>query len=408
MPKKQSGVYKRGKGNWMAQADVGRDPTTGKRRRITRYGKTAAEAKSKLDEALAEKKNGTFVEDRTVTLEKWLLHWLKTYADHKVKPSTYVEYKRFIEKRYIPQLGKIRLVNLSVDTLQEFFNNLAEYGNLIEGGPLSAKTVRNIYLVLHCALKQAVTNRLLNYNPVEGVVLPKVEEVEMRVLNILEQFQVLEALKDSKERYALGVLLSIKTGMRIGEVCGLRWCDVDLNRGQIHIRQTLQRRMVKERKEGGPATEIIIGPPKSKKSKRTIPLPKQLIPFFLQQQKRQSEEAVAAEEYYRDCGYVLMNEHGCYIEPRTLSDTFNRIQKVAGIPHANFHALRHTFATRAVENGVDIKTLSEILGHENVTTTMNRYVHSLDEQKRKAMDLMDGVMDASISTDNNRMGLHLA
>lgn len=408
MPKKQTGVTKRKNGTWMAQAELGRDPATGKRNRITRYGKTAAEAKAKLDEAKAAIKDGTYIEDESLTLGQWLDHWLRNYVDNNVKHSTFVEYKRFVEKRYIPHLGRVRLVDLKTDRLQSFYNDLYHFGNLREGGPLSAKTVRNIYLALHAALRQAVVNRQLNYNPCDGVVLPRVEETEMRVLNVMEQYQVLETLKTSDERYALGVLIALKTGMRIGEICGLRWCDIDLGRGQFYVRQTLQRRMRKEPVEGQSATEIIIGPPKSKKSKRIIPIPRQLIPCLAKQKREQQEEAEVAGELYEDKGYVLMNELGCYIEPRTLADTFGRIQAAAEIPHANFHALRHTFATRAVENGVDVKTLSEILGHENVTTTMNRYVHSLDEQKRKAMELMDGVMDTEAAVETDLMSVHLA
>lgn len=161
----------------------------------------------------------------------------------------------------------------------------------------------------------------------------------------------------------------------------------------IHIRQTLQRQEVVEHVEGQPKTEIIIGPPKSEKSRRDLPFPESLIPYLKAQKKEQKKNALAAEDAYQHKGYVLMNEMGCYIEPRTLQDTFQRLLQQAEIEDANFHSLRHTYATRAVEQGMDIKTLSELLGHADVSTTMNRYAHSLDKHKRKMVDMMDRLFE---------------
>lgn len=393
MPKKQTGLSQRANGTWMARKYLGRDLLTGKRKAIVRYGKTAAKASEKLEQAIAELHMGTYVDQRNVTVAQWFPEWLEKYCKPKLKQSTYVSYRSYVEKRIIPIMGHIKLLDLNVDILQRFLNDQYEHGNLKNNGPLSAKTVRNLYLCMHTAMEQAAKNELVMKNYLNGVVLPRVEEVEMRVLSKQEYVALMKVTQESQERYALGVLLSLKTGMRIGEICGLRWKDIDVYDRVIHIRQTLQRQEKLERTEDGPKTEIIIGPPKSKKSRRTIPLPESLIPYLKAQKKAQKEDALKAEDAYQNFGYVLMNEQGCYIEPRTLQDTFQKLRKEAEIDAANFHSLRHTFATRAIENHMDVKTLSELLGHEDVSTTMNRYAHSLDEQKRRAMQSMDGLYD---------------
>lgn len=389
MPKKQTGLTQRKNGTWMARKYLGRDILTGKRKTIVRYGKTAAEATEKLEQALAELHMGTYVEQRNVTVGQWFPEWLEKYCKPKLKQSTFNSYRGYVEKRIVPVMGHIRLLDLSVDIFQRFLNEEFAHGNKKTGGALSPKTIRNLYLCLHAGMEQAVKNELVMKNHLKGVVLPRLEEVEMRVLTKQEYVEMVKVSLESEERYALGVLLSLKTGMRIGEICGLRWKDIDVHEQEIHIRQTLQRQEKLEHEEGEVKTEIVIGPPKSKKSRRDIPLPETLIPLLRAQRKRQKEDALAAEDAYQNMGYVLMNELGCYIEPRTLQDTFQRLRKKAGVEEANFHSLRHTFATRAIENHMDVKTLSELLGHEDVATTMNRYAHSLDEHKRKAMRSMD-------------------
>jgi integrase len=393
MPKKHTGVSQRKDGTWMAQTDIDFDLLTGKRKRLTRYGKTEGEAYEKLQQALAELRIGTYVEQRDMTVGMWFPNWLDKYAKNKVKQSTYNNYRSYIDKRIVPIMGHIKLLDLNVDILQRFLNAQYAHGNLKTGGQLSEKTIRNIYLMMHEAMSQAVKNELVIKNNLEAVVLPKVQHVEMRVLNKKENHTLLKTTMKSKERYGLGVLLALKTGMRIGEICGLRWKDIDIWDKVIHIRQTLQRQEVMEHREGGAKTEIIIGPPKSEKSRRDIPLPESLIPFLKAQRKAQKENALAVQDAYQNKGYVLMNEMGCYIEPRTLQDTFQRLLLEAGIEDANFHSLRHTYATRAVEKGMDIKTLSELLGHADVSTTMNRYAHSLDKHKRKMVDMMDKLFE---------------
>lgn len=394
MPKKRTGIYQRPNGTWMAQRELGRDKLSGKRKRVTTYGKTAAEAQEKLDKALSDIRTQTYIADRNVTVEMWFTHWLSEYAKPKVKHSTYISYRGYINKRIVPILGHLKLLDLSVDILQRFIREQYLHGNLKTGGELSEKTVRNIYLMIHAVLAQAVKNELVIKNVAESVVLPKVKHREIVVLTKREQYNLIVAAQNSERRYSLGILLALKTGMRIGEICGLRWQDIDEWDRVIHVRQTLQRQETVEQIEGGAKTEIVIGSPKSENGRRDIPLPSSLIPYLKRQKEMQIQDEVTVGSVYQDKGYVLMNEIGYYTEPRTLQDTFKALLKEAGIERKiNFHALRHTFATRAVEENIDYKTLSEFMGHSSVSTTMNLYAHSLDERKRSLMDKMDKIFD---------------
>jgi len=389
MPKKGINIYHRKDGRWEGTYYHDINPQTGKRKKLSRYGQTEKEAKEKLLTAMSEMKSGTYIEKNKLTLEGWLIQWLEVYAKPKVKQSTYVSYDTYINKHIIPEIGKIKLVDLRVDMLQQFFNKKATMGRLDGKGGLSEKTLRNLYTMLSTALKQAYENSLINKNLAELVKLPKVMRTEMRVLSLSEQQKLIEALKTSEERYKIGILICLSTGIRIGELCGLQWQDINEITHVLSIRRTLNRLPTIDKTKG--KTELVIDTPKSQKSVRDIPLPAFLIDELNIYKQLREEEKAAAADIYDKRGFILCNEIGAPVEPRMMQDVFKRVLKVAGIEDANFHALRHTFATRAVEMGMDIKTLSELLGHADVSTTLNKYAHSMDEQKRKAMNLMAGL-----------------
>lgn len=276
-----------------------------------------------------------------------------------------------------------------MDLFQKFFNEKAENGRLDGKGGLSEKTLRNMYTMLSTSLKQAYENSLIKKNFVELVKLPKVTKKEMRVLTLSEEQKLLNAIKASEERYKIGVLICLCTGIRVGELCGLQWQDIDEVNHVLSIRRTLNRLPTMDKSKG--KTELVIGTPKSDKSIRNIPLPMFLIDNIREYKVQRDAEKAVAGDIYDKRGFIICNEIGQPVEPRTMEDVFKRLLVSADVSKANFHALRHTFATRAVESGVDIKTLSELLGHADVSTTLNRYAHSLDEQKRKAMSLMAGL-----------------
>jgi integrase len=386
MPKKGIGIYQRKNGMWEGQHYVGTDPLSGKRKKVTCYGRTEKEAKEKLIAIKSEIKAGVYIEKNKLTVKDWFTQWLEVYATPNVKQSTFVNYRIHINKRIIPILGAIKLNDVRVDMLQRFFNEQYEHGGLKNKGPLSEKTIRNLYVMIHTAFKQAYQNGLILKNSVELVKIPKVKQKEMRVLSIDEHRSLFEAIKTSDERWKTAILLAVSTGIRMGEVLGLQWQDVDEANMLIKIRRTLNR--LPSRDTSVHKTEIVIGYPKSDKSVRDIPIHEFLMAYLNEYREKREVEKIAAGDIYDSRGFIFCNEIGNPIEPRTMQDTFKRIVKEAKIADTNFHALRHTFATRAIEDNMEIKTLSEILGHADVGTTLNKYAHSLPDQKRKMMTSM--------------------
>lgn len=312
-----------------------------------------------------------------MTLKEWFEYWFEVYAKRTVKQSTAVSYHGYIYGHIVPQIGMYKLSELNTDIFQRFFNMQSDSGSL-RGGGLSPKTLSNISRMIHKSLNKAVELELINKNYVEFIELPKQETPEMRVLTVCEQELLMNELKRTDEKLAFGVYLSLALGIRLGEVLGLRWSDIDLKNGIVHIRRTVNRLPVID---GSVKTELVVGTPKSKKSVRDIPINDELCKEII------SYNAKANNLAYND-NYLLRSSIGGPAEPKTLQDTFKRILKDAGIADANFHSLRHTFATRAIEKGVDVKTLSVILGHSSVNFTLDRYAHVLDKQKRETMELL--------------------
>ena len=236
-------------------------------------------------------------------------------------------------------------------------------------------------------VQQAVKERLLVSNPCEAVTLPTQQKPEIAVFTNDQQRAVVQA--SYRHRYGVFIRLDLATGLRIGELLALKWEDIDLAGGQMQIRRTINRLAKYEEAADGNRTEIVIDTPKTRNAKRTIPLTRGMIDELRRWRSVQLADQAAAGESYRDDGFVVTNELGKFFEQRTFKDCYDRILKEAGVGHFTFHALRHTFATRALERGMDYKTLSAVLGHYSVAFTMDTYVHSMDDHKRREMDKMD-------------------
>lgn len=313
--------------------------------------------------------------ETNITLKKWLHEWFEVYSKPNIKQSTAVSYDCYIRKHIVPVLGDIPLSEVKLGTLQKFFNDEAQ--------KYSPKTVSNLRMMFHAALKIAYQNDLICKNYIEFVKIPTVRTPEMRVFTIAEQKKLTDELKRTDEPFAIGIFLCLTTGIRIGELCGLQWKHIDIENNNLMIRQTVQR-LPKLNYDGtGNKTEIVIGSPKSLASERDIPLEEKIVEKLLDYKK--AIEKLHGKHISSPDEFLITSGRGKSSEPRTIQDSFKRIISNAGISNANFHALRHTFATRALEAGVDFKTLSIILGHSDINVTMNRYAHVLDEPKRAAM-----------------------
>lgn len=300
----------------------------------------------------------------------WLDGWLRTKKSI-VKESTYIRYRNTIKNHISPELGKYLVCKISTSRMEEFVTQKLKNGRLDGNGGLSPKSMSDILIVIKESFKYAQAHGELVLCCFDGISFRKKVQ-EMRVLSISEEQQLLSVLFENFDRYKLGVFLCLYTGIRIGELCALQWRHVSLYDKTIKIEQTMQR-LQNDDLDAAQKTRIIITEPKSYAAARTIPLPD----FIVNRVKPFAGRSDA---------YVLSEKGQSVVEPRTMQNRFKSYLEEGGIRDANFHCLRHTFATRCIEAGFDMKTLSEILGHSSVKITFDKYVHSSMQLKRSNME----------------------
>ena len=216
--------------------------------------------------------------------------------------------------------------------------------------------------------QQAMKERLLIYNPCDAVTLPSGEKPEVVVFTNDQQRALVQA--SYRHRYGVFIRLDLCTGLRMGELLALKWEDIDFSTAQLHVRRTINRLAKYEAHDGENKTEIVFGTPKTKNSRRTIPLTRTMADELARWKQQQAQDKIRAGDKYTADGFIVTNEFGHYFEQKTFKDYYDRLLKDADIGHFTFHALRHTFATRALERGMDYKTLSAILGHYSVAFTI--------------------------------------
>ena len=307
-------------------------------------------------------------------LEDLLNLWLEKYAKLSIKPRSYNKYEAFITLHINPILGNIPINEITSNMLQDFILQKLENGNLKTNKPLSVNTVFGIVSVLKQAFKLALTLDLIRKDPTVAIKLPQQQEKEIQALTRDEQKRIEEyCLKQTKNNY-IGIIICLYTGIRLGELLALTWDDIDFEKKFLYIKKTAYKIKINGK------NQMVIDKPKTKKSNRIIPLPDKLL-NLLQLSKNKSNSY-----------YILSTKTNNMVDIRSYQRTFESILNKCGIKHYNFHCLRHTFATRALELGMDIKTLSEILGHTNVAITLNRYAHSLLEYKILEMNKISSLL----------------
>lgn len=313
--------------------------------------------------------------DKPTTLAEFLDEWFSVYARPNIKESTAVAYECYIRRHIVPILGDIPICDIHLNTMQTFFNEKSKV--------LSPKTLLNLRMMLHSVFKHALFLDLIDKNYIEFVKLPTVRHKEMRVFSLEEQNKLMNTLQRTDERFAFGVFLCLTTGIRVGEMCGLQWQHIDVTNQTMKIRQTVQRIPNLDYNGSNAKTHIVIGSPKTLFSQRDLPLTEDLIDAL--HSHKSSIEELHGKQITQPDQFIMTRKKNTPIEPRTMQDTFKRLLRDAGLEDTNFHTLRHTFATRALEAGVDFKTLSILLGHSDISVTMNRYAHVLQEPKKAAM-----------------------
>lgn len=308
-------------------------------------------------------------------LHEWLDIWLNKYARLSIKQRTYLQYKESIEKHINPVLGEYELTDLSASVLQEFVIQKLEKGNLKTGKGLSGNSVVGIVGVLKQALHQALVLELIGKDNSSLIKLPIIQEKQVEAFEIEEQNKIVDFCMSSKKHNHFGIVLCFYTGLRIGELLALTWNDIDFDRKIMSINKSVFYTKIDGK------YETIIDTPKTRKSTRAIPLPKQILDKLKEIKKHSKSE------------YVLSTRDGKMVNVRTYQRTFERILSRLNVKVRNFHSLRHTFATRAIELGMDVKTVSEILGHNSPVITLNRYSHSLMSYKTDMMNKMGKLLE---------------
>lgn len=377
----EGSIKERKDGRYEVRVTAGYDFETGKQKRISYYARTKSEAIQKLHEEEYKIHFQQQVNPTSTTFLDWLRLWLETYMKNTLKQSTYVSYRGYIENHIAPAFPTLKLKDLTTKLLQDFYN----YKQSTEG--LSPKTISNLHRCLHKAMKQAVLEHYIDYNPCDAVNLPRNEKPQIEIFT-REQQQLL-TYTSYQFRYGIFIRLVLATGIRMGELLGLRWEDIDFNKRMLSIRRTLNRLPKVDYDGIGNSTEIVIQEPKTKNSVRSIPLISNIANELKQWKTVQKTDAMTAGDAYQNSGFLVTNPFGGYVEPRTFKDFYDEILNASGLGHHTFHALRHTFATRAMEQGMDAKTLSILLGHYSVAFTLDTYTHVLDNQKHEEMKVME-------------------
>ena len=359
-------IYKRKDGRYEGRYVIGKT-ITGKTRFGYIYGHQYAEVKKKLVLKKAEQTEAAPTANGNCqsTVGEWLIYWMENELLGSVKQSSYQTYTNLLNRYLLPNIGSVRLSAVTPGIINEFVECLESSG-------MACSTVKSAYRLLAAAMRYALDEGMILKNPCRNIRIQRPEQAEQRVLTRAEQ----EMLRNSASDSDLPAILSLYTGMRLGEVCALKWSDIDWEKKTITVRRTVQRIMRSGKNESGVKTTLLIGTPKSLRSHRVIP-----VPDFILAQLRKLMKTGMTDSF-------VFSVSAKAAEPRTIQRRFKRFVEKLGIPGVHFHTLRHSFATRLLELGVDVKTVSVLLGHGSVKTTLDFYAHSLIDQQRAAMNLL--------------------
>lgn len=369
MSKRGENIRKRKDGRWEGRYEKGRN-FKGAIIYGSVYGKTYREAKEKLTLAAKGVKVISVPKSRELYFKEVLLLWMEHNRVH-YKGATEKKNQDLIDTHILPALGDVKVTKLTATMINSFAMEKMQNGRLDGKGGLSSSYVRNMMIIISSAMKYAADEQMCS--PLKTpVFIPTAPKKDLPILSLTEQKKLENHLLLGLDPTRTGILLSLYTGLRIGEVCALSWEDIDFESNIIHVRHTVSR--VKNTDRSSPAKSVlIIDDPKTESSTRDIPIASILQPVLRQIIASSSSK------------YVI-SEAPEFISPRTFEYRYHRLLDAIGVESINFHALRHTFATRCVEAGMDVKTLSEILGHSDPSITLKTYVHSSIERKRSQLE----------------------
>lgn len=373
----EGNIRKRKDGRWEGRYTAGYDPKTGKRLIKNVLGKTQAEVKEKLKRAL-EETNGLDVSRAAdeYTVASWLRTWYELYAKPNVRTATANRYELIIEQYTVPRIGNIKLKKLTTQHLQKLYKELLESGRIHVGkgqdNGLSTTTVHSVHLMLHCALERAVKERLISRNPCEDCIVPKPRKLDMKILTPEHMKAYLEA---ADRRGLLPMFyLELVSGLRKGELVALRWDDVDIRQRTISVSKQYVR---------NPDGSLELTRPKTENSVRLVSIPQTAVDLLIQEHDK-----------HPDSPYLFPSPlTGEMYHPDSVVNLHKKILQDAELEHLRFHDLRHTFATTALQNGVDVKTVSAMLGHFDAGFTLRTYTHATRQKQDEAAQTMGNFME---------------
>lgn len=389
MPKNPNGtgtIRKRPNGTWEARVCTGRDPATGKLIRKSVYGRTQRDVSKQLREISQAVDDRVFFDPVKITVEEWFEVWISDYSG-SMSDYTVRKYRSFIKNHIVPALGFVKLKDLTPVLIQRFINekaaakpNRSEKSKEVKDEPYSAKTIKDIHGVLHSGLKTACEINYISKNPADRTKLPKVVSKPVKPLDKAQTKAFLAAL-DGNE-YERPFKTALFTGMREAEICGLTWDCVDFENGVITIDRQLQR------VDGA----YKFNPPKWGKV-HTVAISQALETVLREERRNQLENRMrAGTAWDNPKDLVFTNEIGKNRVPQTLSQRFKKVAKSIGLDDSCLHDLRHTYAVNALQAGIDVKTVSESMGHRSVAFTMDRYMNVTKDMRKDCADKMDAFL----------------
>lgn len=374
-------------------------PMPGRTKPIRVYCKTEQEAVTKLHDLVTAYRTGTYVDPNDITLSEYLKQWMPLYVEDEISDNFYKRKLDLIRLHIDPGIGSIQLQKLLPSDIKLFYKKLLKSGKKVkikdEDGNsqviltgLAPQTVKHIHNILKPALLQAKEDGIIVKSPMEKIKPPTIKKTrEVRTLNEEELSKYLNEL--SNKRLYSAFVLELCTGLRRGELLGLKWTDIDFETRILFV----ERQVTRVQNIDKPGSSLQYGKLKTDKSKRTIVLPLCAINELLVFKEKQNREKELAGSCYKDEGLIFCTALGKKLDTRRLYEMHSRALKRAGIEHTAFHNLRHTVATLLLEKGENVKTIQELLGHADISTTLNTYSHVLDRMKAATANKLDEIMD---------------
>lgn len=371
-------IRQRSDGRWEGRLMIGFNSKTGAPNRKSIYGATQSEVRKKLTALTKSVDDGTYSEPMKVPLRQWLETWLKEYTGN-IKPYSLKAYQDRIRLHIIPALGTVKLSALTAPMIQSFINNMRNGSK--DSPPLAPKTIKSVHGVLHKALQQAVILGYLPNTPADHCILPRIVRKEIKPLDEDSTVCFLNTIQ--KDRYANLFIIDLFTGLRMGEILGLKWENIDFRTNTITISQQLQR----EKKSGGIYQLTSL---KNDRTRKIRVAPTVIHALENERNQQALHKSLTGNNWSEPIqGLVFTGDTGNPISQTTIRRHFKQIVKEIGLPEARFHDLRHSFAVASLQNGDDVKTVQENLGHYSASFTLDVYGHVTDKMKQSSAERME-------------------